>query len=178
MYPPKGLELSLATQLAHFPWYGPGEWLCWKLLQSRCLPPIPRLWLLDSIQGNLTDAAKHMEDQPVYYVLNFCRALAYPEAGGLLSKQEGGEVGAAPSAFRNIPVVGGSHFGGLCRRHFCGYPAISCPPVYCRNVEPLEAGKSRSSDRKWFRRSGKCDNVKRAPLYCQKGNTEALCTFY
>lgn len=61
--------------------------------------PIPRLWMLDSIQGELTDAAKYMEGQPVYYILNFCRALACLEDGRLLSKQEGGEWG-----LRHLPL--------------------------------------------------------------------------
>lgn len=93
--------------------------------------PIPRLWLLDSIQGDLADAAQNMKDQPVYYVLNFCRALPGLSGGrpaALQTRRWG--VGAAASAF-GIPAVGGSRFDGLCRRHFCGYPAISCPPVYC-----------------------------------------------
>ena len=66
--------------------------------------PIPRLWLLDSIQGDLADAARNMEDQPVYYVLNFCRALACLEDGLLLSKQEGGEWGLRhlPSEYRSL----------------------------------------------------------------------------
>lgn len=66
--------------------------------------PIPRLWLLDSIQGDLADAAQNMEDQPVYYVLNFCRALACLEDGQLLSKQEGGEWGLRhlPSEYRSL----------------------------------------------------------------------------
>lgn len=61
--------------------------------------PIPRLWLLDSIQGDLADAAQNMEDQPVYYILNFCRALACLEDGQLFSKQEGGEWG-----LRHLPL--------------------------------------------------------------------------
>lgn len=61
--------------------------------------PIPRVWLLDSIQGDLADAAQNMENRPVYYVLNFCRALACLEDGQLLSKQEGGEWG-----LRHLPL--------------------------------------------------------------------------
>lgn len=55
--------------------------------------------MLDSIQGDLTDAAKYMEGQPVYYILNFCCALACLEDGRFLSKQEGGEWG-----LRQLPL--------------------------------------------------------------------------
>lgn len=61
--------------------------------------PVPRLWLLDSIQDDLADAVQNMEVQPVYYILNFCRALACLEDGQLLSKQEGGEWG-----LRHLPL--------------------------------------------------------------------------
>ena len=55
--------------------------------------------MLDSIQGDMIDAAKYMEGQPVYYILNFCRALACLEDGRFLSKQEGGEWG-----LRHLPL--------------------------------------------------------------------------
>lgn len=86
--------------------------------------PIPRLWLLDSIQGDLEDAAQNMEDQPVYYVLNFCRALACLEDGQLLSKREGGEWGLRhlPLEYRSLLEAALAAYAGGAPLYIRQYP--------------------------------------------------------
>ncbi len=63
-------------------------------------PSVPRVFgtisredYLDSIKRDLVDARTMLHENPVYYVLNLCRALAYFRDGKLLSKQQGGEWG-------------------------------------------------------------------------------------
>lgn len=55
--------------------------------------PIPREWMLDYLQAEMQDAVIRENENPVYCVLNACRALAFLEKNELLSKQEGGEWG-------------------------------------------------------------------------------------
>lgn len=44
----------------------------------------------DSLRNDLSDCETAILTQPVYVILNLCRALAYREAGLFLSKEEGG----------------------------------------------------------------------------------------
>ena len=52
---------------------------------------VPPEAYLDSIKRDIVDAEKQVIDNPIYIVLNLCRALAYVEDGLILSKKEGGE---------------------------------------------------------------------------------------
>ena len=61
-------------------------------------PGIPRVFdqvkkedALKAILYDLEDAEKHLHEQPVYYVLNLCRAVAYKRKDLVLSKRGGGE---------------------------------------------------------------------------------------
>lgn len=55
--------------------------------------PIPREWMLDYLQAEIEDELVSENENPVYYVLNACRAVAFLEKNELLSKQEGGDWG-------------------------------------------------------------------------------------
>lgn len=47
--------------------------------------------VLSSIRQDVQDAAEHLHEKPVYYVLNLCRAVAFERENLFLSKKEGGE---------------------------------------------------------------------------------------
>ena len=55
--------------------------------------PVPRQSYLRSIWYDVENAAEEVGCDPVYYVLNLCRVLAYLEDGLVLSKAQGGEWG-------------------------------------------------------------------------------------
>ena len=61
-------------------------------------PSIPRVFdqvrredALCAIRAIISQAADHLHEKPVYYVLNLCRGVAYLREGLALSKREGGE---------------------------------------------------------------------------------------
>lgn len=61
-------------------------------------PSVPRVFdkprqedVLSSIRLDVQDAAEHLHEKPVYYVLNLCRAVAYKREGLFLSKKDGGQ---------------------------------------------------------------------------------------
>lgn len=55
--------------------------------------PVPRADYLDSVRRDAADAEKGIESDPVYFVLNLCRVLAYLREGLVLSKADGGHWG-------------------------------------------------------------------------------------
>lgn len=78
---------------------------------------VPEEALLDSILRDVSDAQDGgIVENPVYYVLNLCRAMAYMEDGLLLSKAGGGEWGLEHLPSRHHAVVRGAldayAFGG------------------------------------------------------------------
>lgn len=81
---------------------------------NRMFGAVSRKDLLDSISRDLSDAPEQLHSNPVYYVLNLCRAMALRQDGVMLSKQDGGAWGikhmnqiyqgiiqAAVNAYRN-----------------------------------------------------------------------------
>jgi len=56
--------------------------------------PVPKASYLRSIWYDIENAPENIESEPVYYVLNLCRVLAYAEDGLVLSKEQGGMWGA------------------------------------------------------------------------------------
>ena len=69
-----------------------GEVLCGKSV-TEVFGEVPRSDYIDSIKFDVEDAAEGIHDNPVYYVLNLCRVLAYLEDSKVLSKKQGGEWG-------------------------------------------------------------------------------------
>lgn len=87
-----GTDVDLA---AHFTVIGKaGQVLCGKPV-SEVFAPVPRECYLDSIRADVEGAVEEIVADPVYYILNLCRVLAYLEQGMILSKQQGGEWGIA-----------------------------------------------------------------------------------
>ena len=62
--------------------------------------PVKKEDALQAIRCDVKDAAEHLHENPVYYVLNLCRAVAYMKKDLVLSKREGGEW-----ALRNMPSI-------------------------------------------------------------------------
>lgn len=56
---------------------------------------VPRAAYVDSILGDVENAAEEIAANPVYVTLNLCRVLAYLQEGSVLSKAEGGAWGLA-----------------------------------------------------------------------------------
>ncbi len=57
---------------------------------AEVFPPVPREDYLDSILLDFDWARERIVENPVYFVLNACRVLAYLSEGLILSKDEGG----------------------------------------------------------------------------------------
>lgn len=55
---------------------------------------VPKADYLDSIMGDIQNAAEEILADPVYYILNLCRVLGYLESSQVLSKEQGGLWGA------------------------------------------------------------------------------------
>lgn len=55
--------------------------------------PVPKWAYLDSIKSDVKNAASSILSQPVYYILNLCRVLAYITDEKILSKADGGTWG-------------------------------------------------------------------------------------
>lgn len=56
---------------------------------------VPRAAYVDSILGDVGEAAQEILANPVYITLNLCRVLAYLQCGLVASKRQGGEWGMA-----------------------------------------------------------------------------------
>lgn len=60
--------------------------------------PVAEEFYMDSIKCDIENAVDEITDNPVYFVLNLCRVLAYKQEGAVLSKAGGGLWGIS-----NIP---------------------------------------------------------------------------
>ncbi len=65
---------------------------------------VPKEDYLDSIRRDVEDAKEDLLENPVYFVLNLARVLAFIEVGAVLSKKEGGAwaLGHLPAEFRTV----------------------------------------------------------------------------
>lgn len=63
--------------------------LCGKPVKE-VFAPVPRSSYLNSILYDIEEAEEAILHQPVYYVLNLCRVLAYAQEERVLSKEQGG----------------------------------------------------------------------------------------
>jgi len=67
---------------------------------------VPAADYLDSILGDIGDADDSLPENPVYFILNHCRVLAYLEEGTVISKKEGGEWGLTHLPAMYHPIIG------------------------------------------------------------------------
>ena len=65
---------------------------------ARVFGQVKRMDALCAIRQDTADSGEHLHEQPVYYVLNLCRALAYLREEAVFSKRQGGEWG-----LKNLP---------------------------------------------------------------------------
>ena len=65
---------------------------------------VPRASYLDSILGDVSDAAQDDAD-PVYFTLNLCRVLAFLTEGAVLSKAQGGQWGRTHLPREHHPLL-------------------------------------------------------------------------
>ncbi len=77
-----------------------GITLCGKD-KSQVFEPIPKSAYVDSILYDIENAEEEIKENPVYFILNLCRVLAYLEENLVLSKKQGGEWGMVhvPAAY-------------------------------------------------------------------------------
>lgn len=54
---------------------------------------VPKSFYIDSILEDVKDASENIKEEPVYFILNLCRVLAYLEDGSIVSKEQGGKWG-------------------------------------------------------------------------------------
>lgn len=78
--------------------YHRGVVLCGKPIKE-VFRPVSKQIFIDSIKNDLYDALEGIFDNPVYYVLNICRALHFLKESVISSKREGGEW-----AVTNVPI--------------------------------------------------------------------------
>jgi len=71
---------------------------------SEVFSPVPKTDYLDSLLYDVGDAEEEICENPVYFILNLCRVVAYVEADLVLSKSQGGEWGLAhlPENYRHL----------------------------------------------------------------------------
>ena len=88
----QGVDMDLAAHMTVV--YNVGKVLC-GLPVEQVFAPVPRESYLRSIWYDIENVQEEIERDPVYYVLNLCRVLAFVEQGKVLSKAQGGEWGMA-----------------------------------------------------------------------------------
>ncbi|MDE7268730.1 MAG: DUF4111 domain-containing protein [Lachnospiraceae bacterium] len=91
----KGTDKDLAAHITVI--YHRGKTLYGREIKT-VFSEVDRADYLDSIWSDVENAAEEIVEQPMYFVLNLCRVLAYKKENVILSKQEGGAWGLA-----NIP---------------------------------------------------------------------------
>ena len=76
----------------------------WGKPVSEVFSKIPAKYYLLSIIDDLKYTRKYLLEDPVYWVLNACRTMAFIKEGTVLSKPEGGEWGTTnlPEKYRNL----------------------------------------------------------------------------
>lgn len=72
---------------------------------SEVFGPVSREDFLDSILRDLDNAEEGMESDPIYFILNLCRAIAYLHEGCILSKQQAGEWAVAHLSRSFTPLI-------------------------------------------------------------------------
>ena len=85
---------------------------------------VPAQYYLDSVMGDIDNAAEEIADNTMYLTLNLCRVLAYKEEGLILSKKEGGEW-----ALSNTPEEYHQFIRDALNEYSRGVK-ISCDPSY------------------------------------------------
>jgi len=96
-----GTDRDLAAHITIL--YHRGKCLCGEEIKD-VFEDVSREYYLDSIWYDVGNAEEDVITNPVYTVLNLCRALAYKREGLILSKQEGGEWGIdnVPEKYRHL----------------------------------------------------------------------------
>ncbi|MBQ9119232.1 MAG: DUF4111 domain-containing protein [Lachnospiraceae bacterium] len=84
-----------------------GTVLCGKAIPE-VFGEVPKEAYLDSLKEDIADAKESIAENPVYYVLNLCRVLAYVKDDVVLSKKQGGEWGIENLPSELVSVVRGA----------------------------------------------------------------------
>jgi len=76
----------------------------WGPAVEQVFDPVPKADYLDSILYDVADAESEISENPVYFILNLCRVLAYVQEELVLSKKQGGEWGLEhlPEEYRGL----------------------------------------------------------------------------
>lgn len=85
------------TRKAGLVWYGAP--VC------EVFAPVPRAAVLDSLMLDARDSEDMLMQNPVYFVLNLCRTIAFREQNLMLSKAEGGQWGLANLPEKYHPAI-------------------------------------------------------------------------
>lgn len=97
----RGTDRDLAAHFTIINTYGVAVW---GEEISRVFGKVPREDYIDSIRYDIGNAREEILANPIYIVLNLCRALAYLQEGLILSKKAGGEWGirTLPEEFHDL----------------------------------------------------------------------------
>ena len=111
-----GVDPDLA---AHFTVVRRVGYALWGEPAASVFGEVPRAAYVDSILGDVENAAADMAENPVYITLNLCRVLAYLREGLVLSKAQGGAWGLEhlperyhPMLTKALAAYGGADFPG------------------------------------------------------------------
>ncbi|MBS6196125.1 MAG: DUF4111 domain-containing protein [Clostridiales bacterium] len=76
----------------------------WGKPISEVFGEVPKENYMDSIRADVVYAAEHLEENPVYLILNQCRVLAFVREGLVLSKKQGGQwaIGKLPGRWKPL----------------------------------------------------------------------------
>lgn len=86
----QGVDPDLA---AHFTVIRQVGQVLWGEKIENLFGEVPREAYWDSIRGDIAGAVEEIGGDPVYYILNLCRVLAFLQEGRVLSKEQGGRWG-------------------------------------------------------------------------------------
>jgi len=106
---------------------------------AEVFPPIPREDYEDSIVQDFHWAKDRLERDPVYFVLNACRVLAFLREGKILSKAEAGEWALHALSERLRPLVEAAREAHLSRK-------LRSPKLDLPGIEDFAAWMERQVD--------------------------------
>lgn len=107
----QGVDYDLA---AHFTVVCAVGRVLWGQPIGEVFGPVPRACYWDSIRRDVADPVALVAQDPVYGVLNLCRALAFAAEGAVYSKEQGGRWGLQrlPSFLRSVVTAALARYTG------------------------------------------------------------------
>lgn len=132
----KGTDKDLAAHITMI--YHRGKTLYGREIKT-VFSEVDRADYLDSILSDVENADEEIVEQPMYFVLNLCRVLAYKKENVILSKQEGGAWGLVNVPLKYTSLIEGAmteyemgvsmHFDKELAKEYAAYMAAQISKV-------------------------------------------------